>query len=163
MIGALLNNRLLEIANFCGEGYQPLISFGEWRVAVLRYLEKLEPNQLSEMERHIATDEVFILVEGSGIIFIGGNQSQPNEIQSIIMKNGEIYNVKRNTWHTISLSKEAHVIIVENNNTDKINSEFVALSQNARVEIKSMAYEYMVQKENLNKLTKNKQISKEKI
>lgn len=146
MIGALLDNRFLEIANYRGEGYKPLISFGEWRVAALRYLEKLEPLQLSSMERHTATDEVFILVEGSGILFIGGNQSQPTGIQSIIMKNGEIYNVKRNTWHTISLSKEAHVIIIENDNTDTINSEVAELAQNAREEIRSMANEYIPQK-----------------
>ncbi len=147
MIGASLEKRFLEIANFQGEGYKPLISFGEWRVAALRYLEKLELLHLSEMERHTATDEVFILVEGSGIIFIGGNQSQPEGFQSIIMKNGEIYNVKKNTWHTISLSKQAHVIIVENNNTDTINSEIAELSQNAREEIRSLAIEYMVQDE----------------
>jgi len=141
-----LDNRLLEIANFHGEGYQPLIAFGEWRVAALRYLEKLEPDQLSEMERHTATDEVFILVEGSGIIFIGGNKSQPDGIQSISMKIGEIYNVKRNTWHTISLIKEAHVIIVENDNTDTINSEIAELSQYAREKIRFMANEYMKQK-----------------
>ncbi len=146
MIGAILDKRLLEIANFQGEGYQPLISFGEWRVAALRYLKKLDPDQLSEMERHKATDEVFILVKGSGIIFIGGNKSQPNGIQSISMKNGEIYNVKRNTWHTISLSKEALVIIVENDDTDTINSEVAELSHNARAEIKSMAHEFMMQK-----------------
>jgi len=145
-----LDNRLLEIANFRGEGYKPLISFGEWRVAALRYLEKLGPDLLSEMERHTATDEVFILVEGSGIIFVGGNKSQPQGIQSIIMKNGEIYNVKRNTWHTISLSREAHVIIVENDNTDTINSEVAELSQIAREKIRSMANEYMLQKEKLN-------------
>lgn len=145
-----MDSRLLEIANFQGEGYQPLISFGEWRVAALRYLEKLEPDQLCEMERHTATDEVFILVEGSGIIFIGGNECQPKEIQSIIMKNGEIYNVKRNTWHTISLSKEAHVIIVENDNTDTINSEIAALSRNAIQEIRSKAHEYMLQKTQMN-------------
>ncbi|MBW6473570.1 MAG: cupin domain-containing protein [Anaerolineaceae bacterium] len=144
-----MDNRLLEIANYQGEGYQPLISFGEWRVAALRYLEKLEPDQLSEMERHTATDEVFILVEGSGIIFIGGNQSHPTGIHSFIMKNGEIYNVKRNTWHTISLSKAAHVIIVENDNTDTINSEIAELSQNAREQIRSLAIEYMVQNEKL--------------
>jgi mannose-6-phosphate isomerase-like protein (cupin superfamily) len=144
MIGSLLDNRLQEIANFRGEGYQPLISFGEWRVAALRYLEKLEPDQLIEMERHTATDEVFILVEGSGIIFIGGNQSQPTEIESVIMKIGETYNVKRNTWHTISLSKEAHVIIVENDNTDKINSEVATLTLTTREEIRLMAKEHMV-------------------
>ena len=65
MKGDLLDKKLLEIANYQGEGYKPLISFGEWRVAALRYLDKLEPDQLSEMERHTATDEVFILVEGS--------------------------------------------------------------------------------------------------
>jgi len=151
-----LDNRLLEIANFRGEGYKPLISFGEWRVAALRYLEKLGPDLLSEMERHTATDEVFILVEGSGIIFIGGNQSQPAGIQSLIMKNGEIYNIKKNTWHTISLSKDAHVIIVENDNTDMKNSQVTKLAQSAVKEIRLMANEYMVTIEKTNLKRNNK-------
>jgi hypothetical protein len=41
------------------------------------------------------------------------------------------------------------VIIVENDNTDTINSEVAELSQNAREEIRSMTIEYMLQKEKL--------------
>jgi len=130
-----LDTDLIEVKNYEGSGYQPVISYETWRVAVLRYLSKLEPDQIVDMERHNATDEVFILVKGHGILFIAGNQIKPSDIQSIPMKIGEIYNVKKNTWHTISLSKDAHVIIVENDNTNTMNSEAALLDEQIRAHI----------------------------
>jgi len=130
-----LDTDLIEVKNYEGSGYQPVISYETWRVAVLRYLSKLEPDQIVDMERHNATDEVFILVKGHGILFIAGNQIKPSDIQSIPMKIGEIYNVKKNTWHTISLSKDAHVIIVENDNTNTMNSEVALLDEQTRAHI----------------------------
>jgi len=130
-----LDTDLIEVKNYEGSGYQPVISYETWRVAVLRYLSKLEPDQILDMERHTATDEVFILVKGHGILFIAGNQIKPSDIQSIPMKIGEIYNVKKNTWHTISLSKDAHVIIVENDNTNTMNSEVALLDEQTRAHI----------------------------
>jgi len=130
-----LDTDLIEVKNYEGSGYQPVISYETWRVAVLRYLSKLEPDQILDIERHTATDEVFILVKGHGILFIAGNQIKPSDIQSIPMKIGEIYNVKKNTWHTISLSKDAHVIIVENDNTNTMNSEVALLDEQTRAHI----------------------------
>jgi len=130
-----LDTDLIEVKNYEGSGYQPVISYETWRVAVLRYLSKLEPDQILDIERHTATDEVFILVKGHGILFIAGNQIKPSDIQSIPMKIGEIYNVKKNTWHTISLSKDAHVIIVENDNTNTMNSEAALLDEQIRAHI----------------------------
>ncbi len=130
-----MDTDLIEVKNYEGSGYQPVISYETWRVAVLRYLSKLEPDQIVDMERHNATDEVFILVKGHGILFIAGNQIKPSDIQSIPMKIGEIYNVKKNTWHTISLSKDAHVIIVENDNTNTMNSEVALLDEQTRAHI----------------------------
>lgn len=130
-----MDTDLIEVKNYEGSGYQPVISYETWRVAVLRYLSKLEPDQILDIERHTATDEVFILVKGHGILFIAGNQIKPSDIQSIPMKIGEIYNVKKNTWHTISLSKDAHVIIVENDNTNTMNSEVALLDEQTRAHI----------------------------
>ena len=38
------------------------------------------------------------------------------------MEAGKIYNVRRNTWHTVLLSREASVLIVENRDTGEANS-----------------------------------------
>jgi len=133
-----LNKEFVEIANYHGQGFKPLVTFENWRVAVLRYLEKLELHNISEMERHTKTDEVFILVTGTGELIIGGNSDKPVNITMYDMKIGELINIKRNTWHTLSLSKDAHVIIVENDNTDFDNSEVTSIDAELKDQIRNL-------------------------
>lgn len=120
----------MEVRDYQGKGYSPLVSYGEWRVAVLRYLDELEPARINTMERHLETDEVFILVHGKAMLILGGNNNHVDQLTSYVLEIGKINNVKKNTWHTISLSPDAHIIIVENDNTEKVNSEYCSLSQN---------------------------------
>ena len=140
LLGDGLKKEFVEIANYQGQGFKPLVIFGDWRVAALRYLEKLELQNISEMERHTDSDEVFILVEGSGELFIAGNNDLPSDIQNYQMKIGEICNVKKNTWHTLSLSKDAHVIIVENNDTNSDNSEVIPLESKIIEQIRNFSH-----------------------
>ena len=125
-----INGSLMEVRDYQGKGYSPLVSYGEWRVAVLRYLDELEPARINTMERHLETDEVFILVHGKAMLILGGNNNHVDQLTSYVLEIGKINNVKKNTWHTISLSPDAHIIIVENDNTEKVNSEYCSLSQN---------------------------------
>ena len=131
-----MNKEFAEIVDYRGQGFKPLVTFGNWRVAVLRYLEKLEIHNISEMERHAKTDEVFILVEGTGELIIGGNSEKPAQVLKYQMKIGELINVKKNTWHTLSLSKDAHVIIVENDDTNIENSEVMPIDAIMREELR---------------------------
>ncbi len=123
-----MDGSLLEILDFSGEGYQPLVDFSCWRVAILRYMDQLQANRIESMERHTGTDEVFVLMHGQGILLIGGNEIQVNEIHPQVMEPEKVYNVKRNTWHSIILSQNASVLIVENRDTDKHNTNFITLS-----------------------------------
>jgi hypothetical protein len=59
---------------------------------------------------------------------MGGNRPDVSGLDLQIMEIGKIYNIKKNAWHTVSLSSDASVIIVENRDTDKHNSEYVYLS-----------------------------------
>ncbi len=61
-----MDNETLEIKQYTGEGYQPLIDFDTWRVAILRWAEGSLPENIETMERHTQTDEVFVLTGGSG-------------------------------------------------------------------------------------------------
>jgi hypothetical protein len=128
-----MDEALLEIRGYEGEGYKPLIDFGAWRVAFLRYLDALQPDHIDSMERHTETDEVFVLLKGRGMLILGGNQAQVGEIHSQVMENGKLYNVKRFAWHTILLSRDATVLLVENCNTGDHNSEFITLSSKHRL------------------------------
>lgn len=138
-----METELFEVKRFSGEGFKPLVSFESWRVAVLRYMDKLHPDKLVEMERHITTDEVFILTRGKAMLVLGGNQPSVREILPVIMDPGEIYNVKKNTWHTIILSRDAHIIIVENADTTRENSEFVSLSTESVRSVRSLAHDFL--------------------
>jgi hypothetical protein len=127
-----MDEALLEIREFQGNGYQPLIDFGEWRVAMLRFMEKLTLDRIDSMERHTETDEVFVLLCGKGVLFLGGCEQEVSGIYPQAMKPGIIYNVKRNAWHTILLSRDAAVLLVENRNTCENNSEFANLTPGQR-------------------------------
>ena len=92
----------LEITKPQAGGYEPLTHFENWRVA----------------ERHMETDEVFILSDGEATLYIG------EERQRIKMEKGVFYNVKKATWHGITTKPGAYVIIVENDDVAVSNSEY---------------------------------------
>ena len=58
---------LLEIREYNGAGYQPLIDYDTWRVAILRFIDDLAPQDLTKMQRHNETDEVFVLLSGRSL------------------------------------------------------------------------------------------------
>jgi ureidoglycolate hydrolase len=123
-----MNDSILEISEYLGEGYQPLIDYGAWRVAMLRYMDSLQAGRLDSMERHTQTDEVFVLLDGEGTLIVGGNAPQVEAISLQVMQPGKLYNVKRNAWHTVCLSPQASVLLVENRDTGAHNSEYASLS-----------------------------------
>ncbi len=114
----MISEKQLEIFEYNGEGYDPTMSFGEWRVAFLNYAEKFDKDSFKMIERHLKTDEVFVLLGGEGTLVIG------EELERVKMRQGKIYNVKAGVWHQILVSKDAKVLIVENDNTVVENSEY---------------------------------------
>jgi mannose-6-phosphate isomerase-like protein (cupin superfamily) len=134
-----MDESVLEIREYQGNGYQPLVDFGKWRVAMLRYLDDMQPDRIDSMERHLETDEVFVLLHGRGILLMGGNAARVNGILSQEIENGKVYNVKRSAWHTVLLSRDATVLLVENRDTTKHNSEYIHLSMEHRRSILELA------------------------
>jgi hypothetical protein len=130
---------LLEIQQYTEEGYKPLIDYGEWRVAILRFIDELLPGNISRMQRHNETDEVFVLLEGRCILFLGAGENQVTDIFAQDMEPLKLYNVKRSAWHTHTLSEEATVLIVENRETTKMNSPEIELSAERRQELELLA------------------------
>lgn len=109
----------LEITAYDGEGYRAMIRFGGWRVALLRYAENFD--RISYLERHLNTDEVFVLLEGQATLLIGAAAEEER------MRPGLLYRVGQGVWHNIRVSRDARVLVVENDDTSKDNSEFLAL------------------------------------
>ena len=119
---------LLEIRRHDGPSYQPLVHFEAWRVAMLNFSEDLLPHNLTRMQRHNQTDEVFVLLAGRCILFVGDGVETVTRLHAVELVPGQVYNVRRAVWHTHTLSADAKVLVVENRDTTYDNSPFTPLS-----------------------------------
>ncbi|OGN93402.1 MAG: hypothetical protein A2Z71_04880 [Chloroflexi bacterium RBG_13_50_21] len=125
----------LEIRSYDGDGYKPLIDHGAWRVAILRWEQSMLPEKIEYMERHTQTDEVFVLLKGHATLILGGIGPQIKGVYQQMMEAGKIYNIKRNVWHSLVLSQDASILIVENQNTGKDNTEYNRISDEIKQSI----------------------------
>ena len=118
----------IEIYEFNEPGYEPLLAYNTWRVAMLNYIDELETDQIDNFQAHLETDESFVLLEGKCILFIGEKKGDSiTSIDAIDMKPNKVYNIKKGVYHTHTLSKNAKVLIVENDNTSDDNSPKVMI------------------------------------
>ena len=108
----------IEIYAYEGVGYNRTFSYGEWRVAIANYAEHFDKEKYTYLERHLLTDEVFVLLSGKATLITD------KEFTETPLEIGKIYNVKKGSWHALWLDEDSKVLIVENNNTTKENTEY---------------------------------------
>ncbi len=121
--------RGIEITEFQPSGYKPLVDFETWRVAVLRFCPDLLIENVKTMQKHLYTDEVFVLLEGSCTLFLAGEEDAPGQISAVRMEPGKIYNIKKGVWHNHIMDEAGCVLIVENQNTCDDNSPILPLDE----------------------------------
>lgn len=109
----------IEIYSTEREGYSPLVRHGAWRIAVVNSCERLLENNLVRIERHLKTDEAFVLLYGGARLFVGERR------ESCDLELGKIYNVKLGAWHAVALEENSSVLIVENDDTSPENTEYL--------------------------------------
>jgi len=133
-----MDEKLLQISEYTGSGYQPLVDFDTWRVALLRWEQASLPENITSMERHTQTDEVFVLLQGRASLILGGNSYTVESIQSQVIEPSKLYNVRQGVWHTVLLSRDASILIVENRDTGTENTEYCPLTNEIEQKIISM-------------------------
>ena len=114
---AMIQESVVSIIGYQGEDYKRLVEYGEWTVAFLRHAERF--SRVTYFERHLLTDEVFVLLSGSATLFIRTDEG----VQEIRMEKEKVCNVRCGVWHQITVSEDATVLVVENRNTTKENTE----------------------------------------
>lgn len=123
-----LPESLLEIRSHDAPDYKPLVDYQSWRVALMNYTPDLTPDQIHRMQKHTETDEVFVLLQGRCILFLGEGEERVTRVYAVDMELNKLYNVKCGAWHSHTFSEDAKVLIVENRDTVESNSPFVDLS-----------------------------------
>ena len=130
-----LPESLIEIREHNGPDYKPLVDYQNWRVAIINYTSDLTPDKINRMQKHTETDEVFVLMTGRCILFIGEGEEAVNKVHAVDMEPYKLYNVKRGVWHSHTFSEDARVLIVENRDTVYENSPFAGLSIEQQKEV----------------------------
>jgi len=126
---------LLQILTYDGAGYQPVVDYQSWRVALMNYTPELLPEKILQLQKHNETDEVFVLLAGRCILFLGEGTEEVTRLHAVDMQPFKIYNVRRGVWHSHTFSPDARVLIVENCNTTEANSPFIDLTTGQRAQI----------------------------
>jgi len=140
-MSSAISDKLLEVRDYIREGYNPVIDYGAWRVAILNFSNDLLPENITAMQRHDETDEVFVLLCGRCTLFIGEGDEKVKTVHAQDMQPFKIYNVKKSVWYTHTLSRNAKVLIVENRNTTFDNSPFSSLTVSQRAKITKLTSE----------------------
>jgi hypothetical protein len=125
----VLSESLIEIREHNNPDYKPLVDYQSWRVAIMNYTADLLPEKIKRMQKHSETDEVFVLMKGRCILFIGEGEERVTKVHAVDMELYKLYNVKKGAWHSHTFSEDARVLIVENRDTVIENSPFVSLSE----------------------------------
>lgn len=122
-----LSEDMLVIREYTGEGYLPLIEYGSWRAGFLRYTDEMKPQKLRSMHRHDLTDEVFVLLSGRCILFLGEGEDKIESIYAQEMQPLKLYNIRQSCWHAYTLTPDSTVLIIENRDTNHENSAKIDL------------------------------------
>ena len=129
-----IDPRLIEVRSCLVDDYLPLVEYGRWRVAAICTSEHNSAGAIGQMERHNETDEVFVLMRGKSVLFVATGQCERGigKIINVEMEPLRVYNVKRGVWHACALGPDAVVLVVENSDTGRSNSDYAQLMMDQR-------------------------------
>ncbi len=115
----------LERYEWDGVGYQPLLFSDGWQVALLNWEPLFAHQNLTEIERHNQTDEVFVLLQGQAVLF---TRTDDRSLQVVELTRGQICNVPRAVWHNVIATQDVKFLIVENRDTHLHDTEIRPIS-----------------------------------
>jgi hypothetical protein len=113
-----------------GSGFDVLHTFCTWKLAFISYAEQY--GELKLLKRHTETDEAFLLINGSGVIFSSEDGENP---QKTVLQKEKLYVVKKGTWHHLQVSSDALLLAVENSDTSKENTETLIITEKETHEV----------------------------
>ena len=129
----------LEIHEYGGEGYLPLVDFESWRVAMLNDAKGHDASKIKTVQRHNETDEVFVLLSGRCVLFVASCDEVPRDVHGELLQPLKVYNVPKGCWHTHLLEDDTHVLIVENRETTAANSPHYELNDELKRQLTESA------------------------
>ncbi|MFZ4616413.1 MAG: hypothetical protein ACOYM2_09500 [Rectinemataceae bacterium] len=111
-----------------GEGFAVVYRSGEYVVGIKNWRKANDLAHFTEVERHLQTDESFILLSGSCVILSAVEEVGRLRFSGERMVEGRVYTIPRSLWHTTITQPGVKLALVEAAGTSSSNSELRLLS-----------------------------------
>ena len=118
------------------EGYHPFLIREGWQVAQLNYDNNQKVENITKLDIHHQTDEVFILLKGKAVLITARLEEDQPELELELMRPEITYNIPQNTWHNIAMQEGSEVIIIEKSNTHISDFDFYQLTDEKQKELR---------------------------
>lgn len=114
----------LSGVSFDGEGLLWGYDNGSWMAGIKNYKPQNSLERFGALERHVETDESFVLVSGVCCLLI---RRDDGTFGATIMKTGHLHTIPSGVWHATVTKPGAKLVIVERSGTGMSNSEVTEL------------------------------------
>ncbi|MCF6689516.1 cupin [Raoultella terrigena] len=129
----------VKVGQYDGAGLQSMFESAGWFVGIKNWKPENDIQHIDTLERHLLTDEVFILLDGAcTLLVIDENDTAKCHFQYIPMEPYKVYCIPKGAWHNTISWPGVKLALIENRNTSAENSEFLPLSSAMREQIISV-------------------------
>jgi hypothetical protein len=131
----------MKVENFAhvGEGMVRVYENGKWMVGIKNWKPANDIANIDCLERHLGTDELFVLLEGSCVLLSAAEKDGALVMEATRMERNRVYNIPRALWHNTVTDRSTKLILVEDSSTSGENSEILALTEAQRAEARRLA------------------------
>lgn len=129
---------MIESFSIKENGYHPFLIREGWQMAQLNYTEEQHIDQITNLDVHLKTDEVFVPMEGNAILIVAAIVNNEPVFEVEYMMLNKVYNIPKDVWHNIAMEPESEVLIAEKANTHISDFEHLELSNSKQEELKIM-------------------------
>ena len=115
---------MTESFDLTGNGFNVVFKSEAWQIACITYAEQYSKEGFNHLKKHLATDEVFVLINGNAILHTIENE----QLISTELTKEKLYCVYKNTWHYLEISEDAKLVVAENSDLQPEQTERMELN-----------------------------------
>lgn len=126
----------VNVEQYEGLGLKSMVESDAWFVGIKNWKPENDIQHIDTLERHLLTDEVFILLSGKcTLLLVEHNEVISPVFTYLPMEPHKVYCIPKGAWHNTITWPGVKLALIENRNTCADNSEFVPLNRMMRSEI----------------------------
>lgn len=110
-----------------------------WKVGIKNWKPANDITGTDCLERHNATDELFILLDGHcTLLYADDDAGRAVNIRKVEMEPMQVYKIPATLWHNTVTQPGAKLALIENNPTDMTNSDVYRLTAEQLAQIRAL-------------------------